>query len=166
MVELKSHQHIVDTQLHLTSHPKRISNLEGFWLEERRKRERGSEGIPNQNEPHKLCGSMNAWQECVRNHTNCLDLWNLGKDVWNQELGQKECAFPIMWWYLCTPGSPKYIQSITESSLWSLYLRMYIYREAWIIHNIVWCRESCDCYNDEYDTANVLWLWNHKNHSW
>ena len=37
-------------------------------------RVRVSEGIPDDDEPHKLHGSMNALQECVRIHTNCVDL--------------------------------------------------------------------------------------------
>jgi len=35
---------------------------------------RGYEGLPGHDERHILRGSMNAWQQCVRIHTNCLDL--------------------------------------------------------------------------------------------
>jgi len=65
----------------------------------------GYAGIPGHDEPHKLHGSMNAWQECMRIHTNCLDLRKLGKSAYDQQLGNIECVFRIM------------------------HLHMYIYRE-------------------------------------
>ena len=66
MVELKGRQHIVDTPLDLALHPTRIPKNELFWLEERRKRVTGYEGIPGHNEPHKMRESMKARQGCVR----------------------------------------------------------------------------------------------------
>jgi len=53
---------------------------------------------------------MKAQQECLRNHTNCVDLWKLGKSAWDQELWKIQCAFCcLMRWCQSTPGSPKYI---------------------------------------------------------
>jgi len=40
----------------------------------------------------------------VRNRTNCVDLWKLGKSAWEQELGKINCVFRIMRWYLSTRG--------------------------------------------------------------
>ena len=74
MVELEGRQPIINTLPHLAKHPKRILEKEPFWLEERRKRVRGYDGIPGHDEPHQLRGSINAWQECMRNHTNYVDL--------------------------------------------------------------------------------------------
>ena len=42
--------------------------------------------------------------------------------------------------------------------------RMYIYRDTWIMHAILWGSESCDCNKDKYDSWNALCLWNPKNH--
>jgi len=74
MVELEGRQPIINTPPHLTWHPKGILEKERFLLEERRKRVRGYAGIPGHDELHKLRGSMNAWKECMRNHTNCVGL--------------------------------------------------------------------------------------------
>jgi len=38
-------------------------------------RVRGYEGISSHDEEHKLRRSMNAWEQCVRIHINCVDLW-------------------------------------------------------------------------------------------
>ena len=38
------------------------------------KRLKGCDRLPGCEEPHKLRGSMEAWQDCVRNHVNCVDL--------------------------------------------------------------------------------------------
>jgi len=96
MVELEGGQPIIDTAPHLEWHPKVRLENERFCLVELRNRVRGYQRIPSHDEPHILQGSMNAWQECLRNHTNCIDLWKLGKSVWDQELGKKECGFCIM----------------------------------------------------------------------
>jgi hypothetical protein len=42
---------------------------------------------------------------------------------------------------------------------------MYIYRDTWIIHTIVWGTKYCNCNKDQYDRWNALWLWNTENHS-
>jgi len=48
--------------------------------------------------------------QAVRNHTNCVDLWKLGKRAWDQELWKIQCVFHcLMRWCLSTLGSPKYI---------------------------------------------------------
>jgi len=65
-LELQGRQPIMKTPPHLAWHPKGIRENERFWLEDHRKRVRGSEGIPSDNEPHKLCGSMKAQQECMK----------------------------------------------------------------------------------------------------
>jgi len=80
-------QPIINTPLHLACHSKRILEKEWFWLNKHRKRVRGYEGIPGQDEPHKFRGSVNAWHKSVRIHTNCGDLQKLGKGASNQELG-------------------------------------------------------------------------------
>jgi hypothetical protein len=80
-VELEGRQPIINTPPHLAWHPKGILEKEQFWLEERRKRVRGYERIPGRDDLHKFRGSMNAWQEFVRNHTNCVDLRTLGKSA-------------------------------------------------------------------------------------
>jgi len=51
----------------------------------------------------------------MMNQTNWMDLWKLGKGVWDQDLGKKQCEFHIMWWCLSTPVSPKYIVAVAES---------------------------------------------------
>jgi len=66
LVEQEGRQPINDTPPHLVWHPKVILQKERFCLGERRKRVRGYEGIPGHDEPHKLCGSMKAPQECVK----------------------------------------------------------------------------------------------------
>jgi hypothetical protein len=69
---------------------------ERFWLEEHRNWMRGYDRIPGHDEPHKLHGSMNAWEEYVRIHTNCVDLQKLGNSAYDQELGKIECVFHIL----------------------------------------------------------------------
>jgi len=110
-VELEGRQPISNKPPHLTQHPKIIHEQEPFWLIGRRTRVRRYAEIPAHDEPHKLCGSMNAWQERVRNHTDCMDLWKLGKGGWDQALGKKECIVHIMQWCLSTPESPQYTRS-------------------------------------------------------
>ena len=52
-----------------------IREKEQFSLgEECRQRVRGYGGAPSREEPHKLCASMKARQECVRNYTNSENL--------------------------------------------------------------------------------------------
>jgi len=65
-VELEGRQHIISSPPHLTWHPKRTLGKEQFCPEEHRKRVRGSAGIPSHDDQHKLHGSVNTWQECVR----------------------------------------------------------------------------------------------------
>jgi len=74
MVDLEARQPIINTPPHLTWHPNGTLEKERFCLDEQRKRVRGYEGIPGHDEPHKLCVSMNALQECMRNHTKFVDL--------------------------------------------------------------------------------------------
>jgi len=81
MVELEDKQPIINTPLHLAWHPKGILEKQRFLLEEGRKRVRGYGWIPGHDEPHKLRGSMNVWKECMRNHTNCVVLRQLGKSA-------------------------------------------------------------------------------------
>ena len=66
MVELDGEQPIINPPPHLTWFPKGNLKKEQFWLQEHRKRVRGYGGIPIYDEPHKLRGSMQARQECVR----------------------------------------------------------------------------------------------------
>jgi len=115
MLELEDRHPIINTLLHLTWHPKGICETERFWLEQHRKKVKGYEETPGHDEPHILRGSMNAWQKCVRNHTNCVDLWKLGHSSRHQGLGKIECVFGIMRWCLSTPGSSKYILPVAES---------------------------------------------------
>jgi len=71
--------------------------------------------------------------------------------------------------------SPQWPPSASQSSLnWCLQVllrlhsstlcsqidRWYIDRETLMIHAIVWCSESSDCFIDKYDWQNDLWLWN------
>jgi len=74
VVELDERQAIIIIPPHIVWHPNGKLENEQFWLQEHRKMVSGYEGLPGHNEPHKLRGSMNTWQEWVRNHTNCLDL--------------------------------------------------------------------------------------------
>jgi len=62
---LEGGQPIINTPLHLGWHLKGIPDKEQFWLEECRKRVRGYDGIQGHDEPHKLCGSTKAYQECM-----------------------------------------------------------------------------------------------------
>jgi len=50
-------------------------------------------------------------------HTNCVDLWMLNKNVWNQELGKIECVFHCMMigWWLSTLRFAKYQLPIAQS---------------------------------------------------
>jgi len=73
-VELVGTRPIIHTQLHLTQHPKRMLEKERFWLDEPRNRVSGNEGIPGHDEPPKLHRSVKVWQECMRKHTNWVDL--------------------------------------------------------------------------------------------
>jgi len=73
MVNLEGRQPIINTPPHLAWHPKRTLEKEPFCVKECRMRVRGYEGIPGHDEPHKLRGSINAWQECMRNNTNYMD---------------------------------------------------------------------------------------------
>jgi len=52
----------------------KILEIKAFWLEMQRERVRKYEEISSYDKQHKLRGSMNAQQMCVRNHTNCVDL--------------------------------------------------------------------------------------------
>jgi len=57
-------------------HPRGICANELFWLEESRKR-----------------GWENMYgYPAVRNQTNCVDLWMLGKSRWGQLLGKIDCV--------------------------------------------------------------------------
>jgi len=60
MVGLELRQLIINIPPLLASHPKGIPVKERFWLEEHRKRVRGSQGIPGHDEQHKLSGFMKA----------------------------------------------------------------------------------------------------------
>jgi hypothetical protein len=49
----------------------------------------------------------------MRNHTKCVDLWHLGKSVWDQEQWKIQCVFRcLMRWCLSTLGFLKYILSV------------------------------------------------------
>lgn len=50
----------------LAMHLKERLKPQVFGLKVYRKRVRRYEGIPGHDEPYKLRGSMNVWQECVR----------------------------------------------------------------------------------------------------
>jgi len=115
MVVLDGWHPIINTLPHLAWHTKGIHGNERFLPEERRKWVRQYDGIPGHDEPHKLCGSMNAWKQCMRNHTNCVGLWKLGRSAWDQELGKIVCVFCTMRWCLSTTGSTKYILPVAES---------------------------------------------------
>ena len=93
-VELDSGLPIIKIPPHLTCHPKGILQKQLLWLEKHQKRVRGYEGLSGHDEPHTLCGSMNAWQECVRNHTKCVDLWKLHNSAWG--------STQIAWIYECS----------------------------------------------------------------
>jgi len=87
-VELERRHPIIDIPPHLAWYLKGIRDKERLLLEERRKRVRGYEGIPGHDEPHKWHGSMNAWQQCVKNHTNCVDQRKLGNSAWRPRAGK------------------------------------------------------------------------------
>jgi len=121
---------------HINTHPYLSQHLKGlhvkvrFWLEER-SRVRGYGTVPGGDEPHRWPESMmafkstcetthNVWiyevsQECMRNHTNCVDPSKLNKCAWAQELGIIQCLFLIMRWCLSTlQSSPIYILAGAE----------------------------------------------------
>jgi len=56
--ELESREQIINTPPHLLQHPKGICEIERFWLKD-------------------VIGYL-----AMRNHTNCVDLWRLGKSAW------------------------------------------------------------------------------------
>ena len=65
--------------------------------------------------------TIREWDEmngypAVRNYTNCVDLWTLGKCSWDPEVGKMECVCCITRWCLSTPGSAKYIHPVAQSS--------------------------------------------------
>jgi len=57
---------------------------------------------------------MKAQEECVKNHTDWVDLWKLGKSAWDQVLAKIEFVLCIVQWYLSTAGLPKYILCVAE----------------------------------------------------
>ena len=65
-MELDARQPIMNTLPHVAWHPKGIFEKELFWLEEHRNRVRHYERMPGHHEPHTLCGSKKALQECMR----------------------------------------------------------------------------------------------------
>jgi len=73
-----------------------------------------------------LSESIKARQQCVRNCTNCVNLWKLSKCARDQELGKRECVFSIMRWCLSTPGSPIYILPVIECIL-VIPISLYVY---------------------------------------
>jgi len=82
MVQLDGRQAMINILPQLVWHPKGILERQRFFLQERRKSERGYGGIYDHDEQHKLSGSMHAWQECMRDHRNWMELWKLGKSAW------------------------------------------------------------------------------------
>jgi len=61
----------------LTSHPKGVREKQRFWLEE---------------------GMKRGWEDrkgypALSNHTNCMDLWMLGKREGDQVLGETACVY-------------------------------------------------------------------------
>jgi len=74
MVELEGSQPIINTPSYLAWHPKGILEIEQFQPVGCMKTGRGYEEISGHDEPLKSWGSMNAWEECVTNHTHCRDL--------------------------------------------------------------------------------------------
>jgi len=74
MVDLEGKLPIINIPPHGASHSQGILGKERCWLLEHTKRVIGYDAIPGHDEPHTLCGSMNALQEGMRTHTNWVDL--------------------------------------------------------------------------------------------
>jgi len=60
MVEVECRQPMINTLPHLAWNPQGVVEKELFWLVVHRLRVTGYEGIPLQDEPHKLCVLMKA----------------------------------------------------------------------------------------------------------
>jgi len=61
-------------------------------------------------------------------------------------------------------GSNPDLLLILVLSAGRLTVCLYIERPSWIIHAILWCWESSDWINAEYNRQNAVWLGNAKNH--
>jgi len=126
-VELEASQSIINTPPHLAWHPEGIIEEVKFCLEECRQTVRGYELVASHDSLHTLCGSMHAWEDCMRNHTNCVDLWRLGMSAWDEEQRKILCEFHIMRWYISSSWSPQYILPVTEFiSVFPISLYVYI----------------------------------------
>jgi len=135
-MEQTESQPISNAPLHLSQHPKGICEPELFWFQDCRERN-GCDSLSScqgtihiacicegstrvHEELHKLCISMKARQECMRNHTQCVDLLKLHKGECDQQLGKKECDYSCMMrWGLSTPGSPKPMLPVAQP-IWLL----------------------------------------------
>jgi len=123
-VELECRQCIINTPLHLAWHLKGIFGNEHFWLEEHRKMVGGYEGIPGQDKPHKLHGSMNAWQGCARPR------------AWKESVGISNNAMCAS-----TPGSAQYIP------LCSVHLCYPCISVCIYINRLRWYMPYCNVWN-------------------
>jgi len=96
-VELKGRQPISSIPPHLTWHPKRIVVNKQFWVEERTMWVRGYEVISGHDEPHKLHGSMKAWQECVRPRAGRDTVCILNNAMMSMYSGVSQIYTPCRW---------------------------------------------------------------------
>jgi hypothetical protein len=55
-----------------------------------------------------------AFQECVKTHTDYVDLSMLGKGVWDHQLGNKECITCIIQRCPSTPLFAKYALLVAD----------------------------------------------------
>jgi len=53
-------------------------------------------------------------------------------------------------------GRVQVLLRLCSTTICSQIDRMYTYTEAWIMHPILWCSESCESNNDEYDKTKYL----------
>jgi hypothetical protein len=81
IAKIGGRQPIIDPRPHCKWHLMRIHDQVPFWLKTQRQRVKGYDEIPGNDEQHKLLPLLNAQQDCIRKHTDFIDLLMLGQNV-------------------------------------------------------------------------------------
>jgi len=119
-VELDGSKPLINALPCLSQHPIGNHRKDQFWLKDHMNIIRGYDGVPSHMEPHLVFGSMEAQEQCVTNHTRCIDQWILGNIASDQELRKIGRVCHIIRWWLSTSESPKYGLPIAPSITWNL----------------------------------------------
>jgi len=84
-------------------HPKGIHEKEQFWLYEQRNRAERYDRVPAHVEQHNFHGSLKDRHLWVRNHTDWVDRWTMGKSASDQGLEKIDSIFSTMRWCVYSP---------------------------------------------------------------